>query len=432
MLVAALLLRAAALEGGIDLENRCTTCTCFLQLRATKELTASKKGIHPYLPYERKANLPCGMGPRCKLNGPDAAGYAVAKKVESIYRSFRFEGATKASETREDQVDDSICEAACNARSDCAGFLLSASQEHYSCDFLGEESIDCVDAASQDLATAYTCFKKTAGGGKYRAHRNRQYDRYDMASLFDYAYKSSSCEVDHSSSAQELVDQINTIRHVLDYRVGDVLLRHGYYWLPSRQNLMDPRYDGTALQSVLKQCPDLRSCQLTIRDFARELAAIGEARGFSKPDNETIVAYIRAGDVIDYQGYKVADKLRNPAVMEGIRDASLTSGYKRLVFVVVEAYADREEFGAHGLWMYSEEKHDKNREELLTTIQGLHEFLCSGTAQLSFGVVSPVNADETLFYLMHSRMLVKDGLISGFNKIGTELAELHNSEAIIM
>jgi hypothetical protein len=250
-----------------------------------------------------------------------------------------------------------------------------------------------------------------------------------MAFIFDYAQKSTSCETASSSSAQELVDQINTVRHVLDYRVGDVINKKGDYWLESRQNLMDSQYSGTALHTVLKRCTDLSECTVSIEDFGKELASIGESKGFSKPGNDTIVAYIRAGDIIETPGTHVADKLRDSAVKDGIRSA-LAGGYVRLEFVVVEAYADRAE---GGVWMYSESKHGENRRQLLAVLQELIEFLCPSDArQISFGIVSSVNADETLFYMMHASMFVTDQRNQGFNAIGEQLARLQNKDAIIL
>jgi hypothetical protein len=424
--VVALVLYAAATEISLGLENQ---RVCLLQLRRMKGVTASKIPIHQYYPYEKKQNVLCGMGPECKMTGLNV------EDSDGIYRSIRFPRVAATQSPTIESFDNSVCEEACNAKTDCAGFLLSADHGHYSCDFLDQESIKCVGTASHDLTSEYTCFKKTMETrktDKHRAHHNRQYDRYDMASLFYYAYKSSSCEVDPSTSAKELVDQINTVRHVLDYRVGDVIRKAGNYWLPSRENLMDERYNGTALQTILKRCSDLESCSLSLDDFAQELASIGEASGFSKPGNGTIVAYIRAGDIIDYQNYTVGEKLRDSMVMQGIRSA-LAAGYERLEFVVVEAYADRDEYGDQGAWMYSESKHEANRKDLLAAVRGLHEFVCSGTPGISFGVVSPVSADETLFYLMHASMLVADAAkAGGFNAIGKRLAQIQSSEAVII
>jgi hypothetical protein len=419
----ALIVHVFAAEVSFESENQ---GTCLLQLQKTNEVMASKRPIHPYQVYEKKENLLCGMGVGCKI---DVEGNEVPKKIDVLYRSTRRAGAATQSQKVE-IFDDSSCEEVCNAKADCAGFLLSASHTDYSCSFFDDESINCVGTLTPDLTSDYTCFKKTAGLGKYRAHQNRQYDRYDMASQFDYAYQPASCEIDPSSSAQELVDQINTIREVLDYRVSDVIREKGYYWLPSRQNLMDERYRGTALQSLLKRCSDLGSCHVSIEDFAEELASIGEAKSFSKPSNETIVAYIRAGDIIDF-GVMVGKKLRDSAIMEGIRRA-LEAGYQQLAFVVVEAYADRA-YQKDGLFMYSESKHEANRKQLLAAVRGLHEFLCEGTPQISFGVVSPVSADETLFYLMHASMLVTDGdHAGGFNWVGRSLAQLHRKDTVIM
>lgn len=274
MLVTALIFHAAAADGSLDLEKQ---RTCLLQLHKMK-VRASERAIRHSQPYERKENLLCGMGLGCKVNGLEVDGSSMGK-IDGIPPSITLAGATMQS-GRIDNFGEYACEEACNAKTNCAGFLVSASHEHYSCDFLDEVSMNCVGTASQDLSTTYVCFKKTAGNVKYGARYNRQYDRYDTASLFDYVCKSTSCETDASSSAQELVDQVNTIRHVLDYRVGDVIQKHGYYWLQSRQNLMDERYSGTALQMMLRRCSDLNSCTLTIEDFARELASIGKARGF--------------------------------------------------------------------------------------------------------------------------------------------------------
>jgi hypothetical protein len=211
--------------------------------------------------------------------------------------------------------------------------------------------------------------------------------------------------------------------------VGDVINKNGDYWLASRENLMDSQYNGTALQTVLKRCADVSACILSIEDFGKELASIGEARGFSKPGNGTIVAYIRAGDIIETPGTRIADKLLDSAVKDSIRSA-LAGGYVRLEFVVVEAYADRAE---GGVWMYSDSKHEENQRQLVAVLQELITFLCSEDAQpISFGVVSLVNADETLFYMMHASMFVTDQRNQGFNAIGEHLARLENKDAIIL
>lgn len=276
--------------------------------------------------------------------------------------------------------------------------------------------------------------KTSTGASKYRAHYDHKYDRYDMASLFDYADTSYTCETDTATTAQELVDQVNVIRHVLDYRVGDVINKKGQFWLESRQSLMDSRYAGTALQAVLRSCPDLSACTVSIEDFGKQLSIIGEANGFSIPGNDTILAYIRAGDVIENSGaaFSVGAKLLLSVVQDGIRAAlEDPAGYKRLEFVVVEAYADRAD---HGVWMYTEGKHDENRRQLREVLQNLLEVLCADQAQpISFGVVSLVNADETLFYLKHARMIVGDKRNNGgFTTIGEQLAKAESREITIL
>lgn len=270
---------------------------------------------------------------------------------------------------------------------------------------------------------------------------------------------STTCSAGPASASATLADQINVIRHNLDYRVSDVIAKKGFFWKSSRENLLTAPYDGTALQSLLKPCAargDL-DCDISLKDLADALAGLGERNGFAAPDGHTVVAYVRAGDVVGpceepgsgtgasetarrtdsphrYRGDEVAAGLRDPAVRAAISRA-VASGYRRLNFVVVESYADRAEAGEHGYWMYSDAKHQENRKQLRAAFQDIIEELCSDGKELSFGVASFVNVDETLFYLMRAETLVTEKnrvANQGFPWVTTQLTKTQNASTAII
>lgn len=291
------------------------------------------------------------------------------------------------------------------------------------------------------------------------AHQTHQYQGRDVGSLFENEVTSTTCSAGPASAAATLADQINVIRHNLDYRVSDVVAKKGFFWKSSRENLLTAPYDGTALQSLLKPCAargDL-DCDISLKDLADALAGLGERNGFAAPDGRTIVAYVRAGDVVGpceepgsgtgasetarrtdsphrYRGDEVAAGLRDPAVRAAISRA-VASGYRRLNFVVVESYADRAEAGEHGYWMYSDAKHQENRKQLRAAFQDIIEELCSDGKELSFGVASFVNVDETLFYLMRAETLVTEKnrvANQGFPWVTTQLTKTQNASTAII
>lgn len=281
------------------------------------------------------------------------------------------------------------------------------------------------------------------------AHQNHQYEGRDVGSLFEHKFPSTTCSADPTSAASELVEQVNVIRKNLDYRVGDVIMKGGFFWKSSRENLLTSPYDGTALQTLLKPCAERGdlSCGLSFSDLRDTLESVGQSNGFATPDERTVVAYVRAGDIIGpcedadetgggyrYDGNEVAAGLHDPAVKAGIASA-MGKGYNRLNFVVVESYADRADAGEHGYWMYSDAKHEENQRQLRAAFEGIIKELCAGGKELSFGVASFVNVDETLFYLMHATTLVTETnrvANHGFPWVVTELTKMQNASTSLI
>lgn len=282
---------------------------------------------------------------------------------------------------------------------------------------------------------------------RLRARLSHQYQGWEVGSLFDEEVPSADCSYGAALAAAKLVDEINVIRHNLDYRVGDVLKKGGFFWRKSREHLMTAPYEGTALQRMLKPCADRGEldCDLSLRDLGDTLESIGQDQGFATPDERTIVAYLRAGDVVgpcedndgsvhNYNGDEVAAGLRDPKVTAKIGSA-MARGYNRLNFVVVESYADRADAGEHGYWMYTDAKHEENKKQLREAFEDVIGKLCAGGEALSFGVASFVNVDETLYYMMHAATLVGERariVEHGFPWIALGLKKAQNASASII
>ena len=83
----------------------------------------------------------------------------------------------------------------------------------------------------------------------------------------------------------------------------------------------------------------------------------------------------------------------------------------------------------HGWWMYTEEKHTENRRQLREVLQEVIRSSWFGAARPSFDIVSPLSADEALFYLIHASFLVPDQ--GGFSEVAARIAKWWNGAVIL-
>ena len=79
--------------------------------------------------------------------------------------------------------------------------------------------------------------------------------------------------------------------------------------------------------------------------------------------------------------------------------------------------------------MYTEEKHAENQRQLREALQEAIYSLWFGTERPTFKVVSPLSADEALFYLIHASCLVPDQ--GGFSEVAARIAHWWNDALIL-
>lgn len=189
-----------------------------------------------------------------------------------------------------------------------------------------------------------------------------------------------------------LVNKIKVLKTNEDYRYGDTILHRGFIWERSIDNiLLKDDYKDTILRTYLEKVKK-GPCNLALLNrVVRE-----HQSRFPKPDTDTLVIHVRAGDVCVHDWFMSKDYV---TVIASYLQSN--PNIKHVSFVIAFNYGN---FTERNLWIYDDDKHQKN----VTTFKHILIQCMQKYPNLNFNVISNDVIDADFVYMIYAKHFVPD------------------------
>jgi hypothetical protein len=208
----------------------------------------------------------------------------------------------------------------------------------------------------------------------------------------------------HSAEVARLLSKIITLKSNPHYRMADVFFRKGCRYLDSTEKVLSlPEFDGTILKTYLQEVADVEKPDIDLLSHIFDRALRKDDPQL--PEANELVIHIRAGDVTVQDSF-----LRKDFATEIRRH----HGIKRCSLVICFAF---QEFIERGLFLFTEEKLEKNRETVSDFISSLLLDFCD----IEFNVVSNKEIDRDFTYMVSAQYFVRD--VGGFSDLICKLRD---------
>ena len=205
-----------------------------------------------------------------------------------------------------------------------------------------------------------------------------------------------------------------------DYRVADIILRHGLRWTYSSRKIIEKNiYNGSILKRYLRRNGLFRPLNLNM--LLNIIINKNNNKGLQIPDNNEIVMHLRMGDFVDYKSILTKNyiSLIKNKLIENTNINKIT---------IVTAYAygswSKEEkiiyksLGKRNYFDCTEETQRKN----INGIKSLLESIVSTFPNLTLDIYSNLDIDKDICYCVLSNHFIHD--IGGFSNLMNKLNNL--------
>lgn len=207
-----------------------------------------------------------------------------------------------------------------------------------------------------------------------------------------------------------LLKRIVILKNHTDYRIGDLVFHKGNRWKKSLNNVLNnPIYDDTILKRYLKIIGENNYNLHTLYTICNEFKNV-----YVTPDDFTLVIHVRAGDVCVLPWFM---KKQYVYLIEQYLKQSGNS-INKVVFVITYSYC---EYFEKNLWLYTEEKQNKN----VNTFKTILETCINTYPNINFDVYSNKHIDTDLIYCVYAKYFVPDE--GGFSNIIMRLREINQN-----
>ena len=226
----------------------------------------------------------------------------------------------------------------------------------------------------------------------------------------------------------KLIDDIITLKHNCDYRIGDVV-RHrgkGGRWRHSANEVLTKnKYNGSILQQYLKA--NGVSNKANFFTLLNIIKKYNQDNMLPVSTDHEIVVHLRLGDVV------VRDWVLSKNYIKRINDIlTKNENIHKLTFVTCFSYSEWSKESLHlkgngPLWEYTEKKQKKNISKVTTLFQNIKNRFPT----LSLHVYSNENIDKDFCYCVLAKHFIYDN--GGFSELCHDLNRLnlqHNLEQI--
>lgn len=230
-----------------------------------------------------------------------------------------------------------------------------------------------------------------------------------LISLSTEELKNNSYNTQLIIPPQNLINKIQLLKSNKHYRFGDVILHKGKYWKESTKFILEnDQFKNSILRNYIDKCPN-NNLNDTNPEFAKLLSNIikekMKQKKYNLPINNELVIHLRLGDVV-------------------VKDWFLKKNYKKIIEEYIKKYDIYKvtfctafhygDYTEKNLWIYDENKHQKNISELYNKLNNLNKI-----PNIYFDLISSKNSDDDLIYMVNSKYFIQDE--GGFSKLVSKI-----------
>lgn len=208
---------------------------------------------------------------------------------------------------------------------------------------------------------------------------------------------------------QNLINKIQLLKSNKHYRFGDVIFHKGNFWKESTKFILEnDQFKNSILRNYIEKCPN-NNLNDKNPEFAKLLSNIiknkMKEKKYNLPVNNELVIHLRLGDVV-------------------VKDCFLKKNYKKIIEEYIKKYNIYKvtfctafhygDYTEKNLWIYDENKHQKNISELHNKLNNLNKI-----PNIYFDLISSKNSDDDLIYMVNSKYFIQDE--GGFSKLVSKI-----------
>lgn len=279
------------------------------------------------------------------------------------------------------------------------------------------EDIKYINSLSNDDLSKLVPVEKS-GLYKY-LKENRQ--NYKNIENFENKDNKSIC----LDKVENLIKKIKIFKNNSNYRFNDIINHQGRRGpsVITKEILNDKKYNNTILQEYIKRCPDNNLGRSTYKNYKKLTHTVMneyiKKNNIVLPSNDELVIHLRLGDVIEHK--RRGPKLLKKDFVYIINNYINKYKIKKCTFVTAFNYAGNQGKDIkHNLWLYTENKQNKNNLLLKNFLLNLCE-----KVNIEIDVKSSKNVDEDFIYMMKAKYFEYD-LELGFSKFILDLRNFKN------
>lgn len=218
-------------------------------------------------------------------------------------------------------------------------------------------------------------------------------------------------QINRNFTKNILIHKIQLLKSNQHYRFGDVIFHFGYYWKESTKFILEHNdFKNSILRNYIEKCSD-NNLGSKNSEYVKLLSDIAQVKikekKYTLPEDDELVIHLRLGDVVVHNWF-LKKNYRN-IIENYITKYNIT----KVTLCCAFHYGN---FTEKNLWIYSDEKHQKNILLLSKVLINIMEI-----PNIYIDIISSKNPDDDFIYMVNSKYFVKD--VGGFSNIISQVQQ---------